>query len=246
MKKTWIFPAAAALLLVGCAQNEPKDAMEVLGQYETATGLGGLTKDTPLMLKLRMDMSDSTKMNCTLIVNPPQERLRLEMTVNGQTAVFAVDGQQGWMLPPDGSGVQTLPKEQIEAFSQQFNALSGIKWDTADYRLTLLPSEKKNGKKYNVVEAAPKQDSLGQVHQKVFFNRETGLADFTEYKLNMYGQETSGEVVFGAYEEGQGVKYPSSLTSSADGKEVYSALIDTLIINYAAPDSLFVQPSAEK
>lgn len=246
MKKTWFLPAAAALLLVGCAQNEPKDAMEVLGQYEAATGLGGVTKDTPLMLKLQMNMSDSTKMYCTFIVNPPQERLRLEMSVNGQTAIFAVDGQQGWMLPPDGSGVQTLPKEQIEAFSQQFNALSGIKWDTADYRLTLLPSEKKNGKKYNVVEAAPKQDSLGQVHQKVFFNRETGLADFTEYKLNMLGQETSGEVVFGAYEEAQGVKYPSSLTSSADGKEVYSALIDTLIVNYAAPDSLFVQPSEEK
>jgi len=96
------------------------------------------------------------------------------------------------------------------------------------------------------VEAAPKQDSLGQVHQKIFFNRETGLADFTEYKLSMYGQETSGEVVFGAYEEAQGVKYPSSLTSSADGKEVYSALIDTLIVNYAAPASLFVQPTEKK
>ena len=140
MKKTWFLPAAAALLLVGCAQNEPKDAQEVIGQYEAATGLSGVTKDTPLMLKLRMNMSDSTKMYCTFIVNPPQERLRLEMSVNGQTAIFAVDGQQGWMLPPDGSGVQVLPKEQIEAFSQQFNALSGIKWDTADYRLTLLPS----------------------------------------------------------------------------------------------------------
>ena len=130
MKKTWFLPAAAALLLVGCAQNEPKDAQEVIGQYEAATGLSGVTKDTPLMLKLRMNMSDSTKMYCTFIVNPPQERLRLEMSVNGQTAIFAVDGQQGWMLPPDGSGVQVLPKEQIEAFSQQFNALSGIKWDT--------------------------------------------------------------------------------------------------------------------
>lgn len=139
MKKTWFLPAAAALLLVGCAQNEPKDAQEVIGQYEAATGLSGVTKDTPLMLKLRMNMSDSTKMYCTFIVNPPQERLRLEMSVNGQTAIFAVDGQQGWMLPPDGSGVQVLPKEQIEAFSQQFNALSGIKWDTADLSLDAAP-----------------------------------------------------------------------------------------------------------
>lgn len=82
MKKTWFLPAAAALLLVGCAQNEPKDAQEVIGQYEAATGLSGVTKDTPLMLKLRMNMSDSTKMYCTFIVNPPQERLRLEMSVN--------------------------------------------------------------------------------------------------------------------------------------------------------------------
>ena len=241
MKKAFFLSVAAFLLSTGMFQaSAQQQASDVIERYERAVGFDRIDfNKTAVMTRLKVSAM-GMEIPCTSIV-APQSRIRVEMTVNGQKVEIIVNGDKGWMSVP-GAGVQAIPQEQIEQMTGQYDVVSSLKWDESNYDFTLLPSEQKAGKQYDVVRAVPKKPS-GAEQTDIYFDHVTGLPALMAITVDAGGQKVTVETSVSDYKTAEGgIKYPSSIKATMNGNPVSSIQIEALEINYPVTDQMFAEP----
>lgn len=143
-------------------------------------------------------------------------KMRMEFTIQGMTAVQTFDGKDAWALMP------FLGKKEAEAMSA--DELKDIE-DQADLDGPLVDYKEKG----HTVELIGKEDIEGTPAYKLKVTKKNGGVDFTYLDAENYleikgtskrtvrGQDLEFETAFGDYKEVDGVLYPFSIEQKAKG-----------------------------
>ena len=239
MKK--ILCLAVALWFFGAtSQLSAQDVQSVMNRYEERSGFNRVDPGkTAVMSRLSVNAM-GMQIPCT-VITAPQGRVRVEMTANGQTILMIVNGQQGWMSVP-GMGVQTIPQEQLPQMIDQYDVISGLKWNSEDYDLELLDPVQQGGIEYQVVRAVPKAEDDPTEQMDIYFDTLTGMPAFAEAQVEVNGQKMAVKTLLQDYKTSAGMKYPSQIKTEVGGNTVSSVSIDTLAVDYPVNDAMFARP----
>lgn len=230
----------AAALWFGGATVQAQDAQSVMNRYEERSGFNRVDPEkTVVMSRINVEAM-GMQIPCT-IIKAPQGRVRIEMTANGQTILIIVNGQQGWMSVP-GMGVQTIPQEQLSQMVDQYDVISGLRWDSENYDLELLDPVQQGGIEYQVVRAVSKIEGDPTGEMTVYFDALTGMPAFVEAQADVNGQKTPVKMTFEGYKTSGGMKYPSMIKNLVGGNMASSVSIDTIGVDYPVNDAMFARP----
>lgn len=241
MKKT-VFLTIAFVLLCGASfqASAQEGAEAVLDRYERVSGFDRVDLGkTAVMTRLKISAM-GMEIPCTSIV-APGDRIRVEMTVNGQKMEIVVADGKGWMSVP-GAGVQPIPEQQLAQMSGQYDFVSSLKWNKDEYDFSLLPAFEENGKQYDCVRATPKKPSEVE-YSDIYFNHLTGLIAFMDVPVEAAGQKVTVRTVLSQYKTSEsGLKYPSEVKATMNGTPVTTVIIEALETDYPVTDQMFAQP----
>ncbi len=170
------------------------------------------------------------------------DRIRLEFTMQGMTAVQAFDGETGWAILPFLG--KTEPEEMAEDQVKQLK-------NQADFEGVLVNYEEKG----HTVELVGQEEVDGTPAFKLKVTREDGDVDylyldeeyFVEFKMEatreVQGNEVTVSTVLGDYKEVDGLLFAHSMEmafGSGDAQQVIT--IEKIELGVELPDDHFAMP----
>ncbi len=173
-------------------------------------------------------------------------KLRMEFTIQGMTAVQTFDGTSAWALMP------FLGKKEAEAMSA--DELKDVE-DQADIDGPLVDYKEKG----HTVELIGKEDIEGTPAYKLKVTKKNGGTDFVyldadsfleikgESKRTVRGQDVEIETSLGDYKEVEGVLYPYSIQQTpkgAQGGGNFAITIEKIEVNPTLPADSFGKPAS--
>ncbi len=174
-------------------------------------------------------------------------KLRMEFTIQGMTAVQTYDGTNAWALMP------FLGKKDAEAMSA--DELKEVE-DQADIDGPLVDYKSKG----HTVELIGKEDIEGTPAYKLKVTKKNGGVDYTyldsetfleikgESKRTVRGQEVELETSIGDYKEVDGVLYPFSVQQKPKGAQAagnnFAVTIEKIETNPTLADDRFGKPAS--
>lgn len=174
------------------------------------------------------------------------DKLRTEATVQGMTAIQALNGKEGWMVAP------FMGKKDPEKMSDDDVKRTAEQLDSFD----MLSKYKEKG---HTIEYVGKEDLEGTPAYKLKLTKKNGdvsylYLDAESYllvkitgKTKMQGQELESETTLGDYKAVDGVLYPFSIESQAKGMPAKMVMTFSKIeVNPTLDDSRFAMPAPEK
>jgi len=172
-------------------------------------------------------------------------KIRLEFTMQGMTAIQAYDGETGWAILPFMG--KTEPEEMAEDQVKQLK-------DQADFEGVLVNYKEKG----NTVELIGKEEVDGTPAYKLKVTRPDGDVDYlyldeeyfvefkTESTREIQGNEVTVATVFGDYKEVDGLLFPHSMEMSFDGGDAQQVItIEKIELGVDLPDDRFAMPKTE-
>lgn len=170
------------------------------------------------------------------------DKVRLEFTMQGMTAVQAFDGETGWSVMPFMG--KTEPEEMAEDQVKQLK-------DQADFKGVLFDYEAKG----HTVELVGTEEVDGTPAYKLKVNRKDGDVDyiyldeefFVEFKTEsireVQGNEVTVTMVIGDYKEVDGLLFAHSMEMAFGGGETQQVItIDSIETGIDLPDERFAMP----
>jgi outer membrane lipoprotein-sorting protein len=170
------------------------------------------------------------------------DKIRLEFTMQGMTAVQAVDGDTGWAILPFMG--KTEPEELAEDQVKQLK-------NQAEFEGVLVDYEEKG----HTVELMGKEEVDGTPAYKLKVTRENGDIDhlyldeeyFVEFKSEslreVQGNEVTITTVIGDYKEVDGLLFPHSMELSFGGGEAQQVItIQSVELGVELDDERFAMP----
>ena len=171
------------------------------------------------------------------------DKIRLEFTMQGMTAVQAFDGETGWAVLPFMG--KTEPEEMAEDQLKQLK-------NQADYKGVLLDYEEKG----HTVELVGQEEVDGTPAYKLKVTRADGDIDYlyldeeyfvefkTEATREVQGTEITVNVVLGDYKEVDGLLFAHSMEMSfGDSPAQQVITIETIETGIELPDERFAMPA---
>jgi hypothetical protein len=172
-------------------------------------------------------------------------KLRTEVTIQGQKIVQAFDGKSGWMIMPmmGSADPQDSPQEMTEQMEEQAD-LDGflVDWKEKGHKVELVGKEDVEGTDAYHIKVTTKNGKV----RDIYIDADSYLEIKQTGKVTQQGQEIEVESLSGSYKQVNGVMMAFSVESKVRGQAVGQMVIDTVIINKEIPDSLFVKPAAKK
>jgi outer membrane lipoprotein-sorting protein len=174
------------------------------------------------------------------------DKLRTEATVQGMTAIQALNGKEGWMVNP------FMGKKDPEKMSADDVKRTEDQLDSFD----LLSKYKEKG---HTIEYVGKEDIEGTPAYKLKLTKKNGDVSYLYLdaessllvkitgKTKMQGQELESDTALGDYKAVDGVLYPFSIESQAKGMPGKMVMTFSKIeVNPTLDDSRFAMPAPEK
>jgi len=169
-------------------------------------------------------------------------KIRLEFTMQGMTAVQAFDGEIGWAILP------FLGKTEAEEMAE--DQVKQLK-DQADFEGVLVNYKEKG----HTVELVGQEEVDGTPAYKLKVTRADGDVDFlyldeeyfvefkTEATREVQGNEVTVSTVLGDYKEVDGLLFAHSMEMAFGGGEAQQVItIESIDLGIDLPDSRFAMP----
>jgi len=245
MKRTLTFCSIVALAMIPylasamtvdeiiAANIEAKGGEEAWNTLETARMSGTMGMGGGAAGSIEMPFSVEFK---------APDKVRLEFTMQGMTAIQAFDGETGWAIMPFLG--KTEPEEMAEDQVKQLK-------DQADFKGVLFDYEAKG----HTVELMGTEEVDGTPAYKLKVNRADGDVDvifldeeyFVEFKTEstreIQGNEVTVAMVVGDYKEVDGMLFAHSMEMSFGGGETQQVItIETIETGIELPDERFAMP----
>jgi hypothetical protein len=157
------------------------------------------------------------------------------------TQTQTIDGDKGW-IQVDGM-VQDMPKDALaemkeQKYAEDLDRISFLK-DTG-MELSLLDEVKVSGSPA----AGVLVKSKGHRDVKLYFDKETGLLLKREHSVldPASGKMAVQEVVFGDYQEKDGLKHYKAITAYRDGKKLIEAKVTEIELLQKLDEKVFAKP----
>ncbi|GAB4322959.1 MAG: hypothetical protein Kow0074_14770 [Candidatus Zixiibacteriota bacterium] len=169
------------------------------------------------------------------------DKMRLEITIQGQTMIQAFDGETGWYISPFMG--KTTPEKMTPEDTDEIREM-------ADIEGPLVNPEEKG----HTVELIGKEDMEGSPVYKLKLTKKNGDVDYVyldgEYYLELkrtakrtrQGAEIEVESYSSDYKEVNGLMIPHSMENKMGGQTVMQYNIDSIQFNIDIPDTLFAMP----
>ena len=175
----------------------------------------------------------------TMYVKEP-DKMRIEMTVKGQSAITIFNGDKGWILK-DGK-VKEIPqdifdqiKEQIEGRSNYLNNIF-IDYEENGIDIKLEGTENIDDKDYYKLIVTTKEGKI----TTIYIDSQTYL----EYKINtsqnLMGQDAEMEVFLKDNKWVEGLLIPFKMEIFSEGNLVSSVILKDIKLNLPIEDSMFL------
>jgi outer membrane lipoprotein-sorting protein len=172
-------------------------------------------------------------------------KLRTEVTIQGQKIVQAFDGKSGWMIMPmmGSPDPQDSPEEMTKQLEEQAD-LDGflVDWKEKGHKVELVGKEDVEGTDSYHIKVTTKNDKI----RDIYLDGASYLEIKQKGKVTQQGQEIEVESLPGSYKQVNGVMMAFSVETKVRGQAIGQMVIDTVIVNKEIPDSLFVKPAAKK
>jgi outer membrane lipoprotein-sorting protein len=174
------------------------------------------------------------------------DKIRLEFTMQGMTAVQAFDGTTGWAILPFMG--KTEPEKMAEDQVKQLK-------DQADFEGVLVNYKEKG----HTVELLGTEEVDGTPAYKLKVTKANGDVDilyldqeyFVEFKTEstreVQGNEVTVSTVLGDYKDVDGLLFPHSMEMSFDGSEAQQVItIESIELGIDLPDERFAMPEKKE
>jgi outer membrane lipoprotein-sorting protein len=239
MRRAFAIFLMGAAALAGTASAQTVDEL-IAKNVEARGGLEKLKAVQSLRATGTMTMGPGLQAPVTMEMKRPG-RLRREIVIQGNTAVQAYDGQNGWQISPFGKKEpEPMTADDIKDMQEE----SDIDGPLVDYKA-----------KGNTVELAGKEPVEGSEAYKLkvtlkngdvrylYLDAETFLEVKSEARRTIRGSEMEIETLLGDYKEVGGLMYPHSFQSTAKGRpEKQNVTVDKFELNPTLDDARFAMP----
>ena len=169
---------------------------------------------------------------------------RVDVTVQGTSAVQAYDGTTAWGISPMGTGQpEPLPAEEAKQMADQAD-MDGplVDYKAKGHQVELLGKEKLEGSDAYKLKVTKKSGDV----EYYFLDAESYLPVRVEGKRTVRGTEIEGEGTVGDYKEAGGFLWPHSIQNGAKGRpEKQTITIEKIEIDPAIDDTRFKMPAAK-
>jgi outer membrane lipoprotein-sorting protein len=178
-----------------------------------------------------------------VVYNKRPGKMRLELTIQGQKIIQAIDGESGWyIMPLQGNfDPQKMGPDEVKDFKRQ-----------ADFDGPLVDYKEKG----NTVELIGKEEMEGSPVYKLKLIRDDGDESYifldaeyflelkTTTKVTRKDTDTEIEVdqLSSDFKDVDGMMMPFAVEVQMQGQTVNQFTIDSVHVNVDVPDSLFVMP----
>jgi len=238
--------AALAAVSVDAVAGDLKSADEVINKYIEAIG-GRKALDAVKTRRITGKNSMGPGMEMPMVIEHKKpNKVRIEFTFQGQTAVQAFDGEIGWYTMPFAGKTdpEKMPQEQIEQFKTQSDADGPlVDYAKKGHKVEFVDKEDLEGTEVYKLKVTKKDESV----EYYFIDAEYFLPIKVKGTRKMQGTELEFEVTPSDYKKVGGLMIAHKVTQQAVGMPMQSTLtFDKIEINVDIPDSRFAMPKAEK
>lgn len=173
-------------------------------------------------------------------------KMRLEFTIQGMTAVQAFDGDTAWMIMPftGSTEPQKMTGDQLDAIEEQAD-FTGPLVDPEEkgYTLELLGEEEVDGTPAYKIQVTQEDGDVSYL----YLDKDYGLEIQSQARRTMQtGQEVEMTTAIGDYKEVDGLMIAHSYDIQVPGGPGGQNLtFDTVDLNVELPDDRFTMPESE-
>ena len=175
------------------------------------------------------------------------DKMRMEMTVQGQVGVQAYDGAVGWMHMPfmGKAEPEKMPADAIEQMKEQADLIEGelVDWEEKGYQVEYLGKGEFEGSEVYQVQVTRNDGDVQNVH---FIDPDSYLEIGTESKRTIQGQEVAMVASLGNFQQVEGMVFPFSMEMKAkdapEGTPGQTITIQSIELNEPVESSQFAFP----
>lgn len=231
------------MLLAGVAVAEDLTVDQIVAKnIQARGGMDKLKAVKSVRMTGKMTVGPGMEAPITLVEKRPKN-LRLELTLQGMTAVQAYDGKTGWAIMPFQGKKDPEPMGEDDLKDAEEQA--DLDGPLVDYK-----------EKGNKIESMGKEAVEGGDAYKLkvtlkngdiryfYLDPDSFLEIKTESKRTVRGAEREMETTIGDYKEVEGLMVPFSMEAGIKGTQQKQKItIDKVELNPAIDDSVFKMPA---
>ena len=236
--------AVSAVASAEVVAGDLKTADDVIAKYIEAVGGRKALQNTKTRRATgKNTMGPGMEMPMSMEFKRPN-KVRMEFSFQGQTAVQAFDGETAWFVMPfmGKTTPEKMPPEQVDQFKSDAD-MDGPLVDYAEkgHKVELIGKEDIEGTETYKLKVTKQDGSIVYY----FLDAEYFLPIKMKGKRNMQGTEMEFEATFGDYKEVGGVMIAHSVTQKAAGMPANATMtFEKIEVNVDLPDSRFAMPKA--
>jgi outer membrane lipoprotein-sorting protein len=170
-------------------------------------------------------------------------KIRFEFTVQGITAVYVSDGNQGWQVSPFEGDLtpRPLPEEAVmEAMEQADIEGPIVDWKLKGHKLELAGTEVVNGREAYKLKLTLKSGDV----RFDYIDVKSHYLVRTESTRQIRGQDVQLQTTFTEHKKAAGVLFPRSVEVEAAGRpKRLRVVVDKIEVNPPLSDARFTMPS---
>jgi outer membrane lipoprotein-sorting protein len=171
------------------------------------------------------------------------DKIRMEFTLQGMTAIQAYDGTTAWMVMPflGKNDPEEMTGDDLRDFIENADLIEGelFDWQRKGHTVELLGEEEIEGTPAWKIKVVNKNGNVSTV----YLDRETAIQIKTEGKRKRGDQEIEIETALGDYKEVGGIYFPHSIESKPKGAPQGATItIESIELGAEIDDALFAMP----
>lgn len=244
MKKLGIF-AALLFLIIAVTQTRSQTVDEIIDNHVKA--MGGMDKLLALKsVKFTGKFSGGGFEVPVTLVLKRKDKMRMDITFQGNSQVQAYDGTTAWQINPwtGKKDPEKMPKEA----EKQMRLQSDIEGRLVNYKdkgckVELMGKEDMEGSEVYKLKMT---DSDGDVTY-YFLDTQSYLILKETSKTKVKEKEINSETIYGNYQQVEGITFPMALEFREVGsQEGQKGIMEKVELNVEVDDSYFTMPESGK
>jgi outer membrane lipoprotein-sorting protein len=236
--------AFVALAAVGASAQT---ADEIIAKHINAIGgMAKLTAVKSMRMTGKMTVGPGIEAPAIIEFKRPKN-VRMEITLQGMTAVQAYDGANAWQIMPfqGNKNPEAMGEDERKDMEEESDFVEGplVNYKEKGHKVELLGKDKVEGSDAYKLKLTLKNGNI----QTIYLDADTFLVVKTEGKRLVRGTEVETESFSGDYKEVEGLVIPFSLESGQKGSPQRQRItIEKVEINPTVEDARFKMPEVKK
>ena len=248
MKKTILIIASLFITaFVGQAQDMTLE--EILESHFEAIGQEKMI-DVKSITMTGKSLAQGMELPIKVVIKRP-DKVRVEVTIQGNIMVQAYNGKDGWMIAPwlGTMDPQDVNEEQIKGFKEQADMDGKLyNWKDKGYTVELIGTEDMEGTEIYKIKLTEKPDKEGEDGDVTFcfIDFDSFVILKTSAKKVVQGNEVEFDSFSSNYKQINGVAFPFSIEQKMGGNTLSQIVIEEIKFDEEIDNKIFDRPEKKE